>query len=130
MKHMGERRLELAWLSKLCRGGPHQAVSRSQVEAAVFWVAITVGAGRQRHAVCNKPQKCNLCFHSSVQLITGLHAKPSALNISRLQLAISKKEEWECVDVGIRLCLSARMKVWVAGRGVEDLYSEGCSCSA
>ena len=52
-------------------------------------------AGRQRRAVCNKPQKRNLCFHSSARLITGLHAKPSALNISRLQLAISGKEEWE-----------------------------------
>lgn len=44
-KHMGECRLELTRLSKLRRGGPHQAVSRSQAEAAVFRVAITVWLG-------------------------------------------------------------------------------------
>ena len=80
-------------------------------------------AGRQRRAVCNKPQKRNLCFHSSARLITGLHAKPGALNISRLQLAISGKEEWErerereSVDTK-RLsdcqseCVGGRAKVW------------------
>lgn len=43
-KHMGERRLELARLSKLCRGGPHQAVSRSQAEAAVFGSQLRYGS--------------------------------------------------------------------------------------
>ncbi len=87
-------------------------------------------AGRQRRAVCNKPQKCNLCFHSSARLITGLHAKPRALNIRRLQLAISKGR------VGVRgrgyKRLSDCQSERVGGRerGVEDLYSEGCSCSA
>lgn len=32
-------------------------------------------ARRQRRAVSNKLEKCNLCFHSSAQLISGLHAK-------------------------------------------------------
>lgn len=41
----GGRRLELARLSKLCGGGPHQAVSRSQADAVVYRVAITVWLG-------------------------------------------------------------------------------------
>lgn len=41
----GGRRLELARLSKLCGGGPHQAVSHSQADAAVYRVAITVWLG-------------------------------------------------------------------------------------
>lgn len=78
-------------------------------------------AGRQRRAVCNKPQKRNLCFHSSARLITGLHAKPAALNISRLQLAISGKEEWERERERERawtpsVCLTARASAWVGER--------------
>lgn len=85
-------------------------------------------AGRQRSTVCNKPAKCNLCFRSSAWLITGLLSKPSALNISQLQLAISKRKSGR-----VRGCWYMRLpvcqNVWVGKRGVEDLYSEGCSCS-
>lgn len=61
-------------------------------------------AGKQKHSVCNKPEKCNLCFHSSARLISGLHTKPRTLNISQLQLAISKgrvaaRECWGTVCV-------------------------------
>lgn len=42
-QHMGECRLELAWLSKLCHGSPHQTVSRSQAEAVVFGLQLWGG---------------------------------------------------------------------------------------
>lgn len=55
-QHMGECRLELARLSKLCHGGPHQTVSRSQAEAVgFFWVAIMRWLGGRSPLSCNKP---------------------------------------------------------------------------
>lgn len=68
-------------------------------------------------------------FTAQRGLSQAYHAKPCALNISRLQLAISKGRVGVCVDAGVCVCLTARVNAWVGERGVEDLYSEGCSCS-
>lgn len=67
-EHMGERRLELARLSKLCRGGPHQAVSRSKAEAVVFGSQLRVwleGRGAlsvisRRNVICVFTAQCGL----------------------------------------------------------------------
>lgn len=101
----GQRRLELAWLSKLCRGGRGGSPSSHilQPSGGCGFLGRYYGMAGRR-AVCNKPQKCNLCFHSSARLITGLHAKPRALNISRLQLAINQRKSgsaWTTVYVSV-----------------------------
>lgn len=67
-EHMGERRLELARLSKLCRGGPHQAISHSQAEVVVFGLQLRLwleGRGALsviscRNVICVFTAQCGL----------------------------------------------------------------------
>lgn len=108
----GECRRELPGLSKLCRRAPNQALSLSQAEAAVFGLHLRRGLRGRGAFVCNKPQKCNLCFHSSAWLITGPHAKAVTSVGSRLPLG---KEERECTDFNACACLTARASGCVGG---------------
>lgn len=111
----------------LPRGSPSSRISQPSGGCG-FWVAITVGLGG-RGTLSVISHRNVICVFTAQRSLSQAYTLNPALQTSVGYSVPLAKEEWECVDVGIRLCLSARMKVWVAGRGVEDLYSERCSCS-
>lgn len=65
------------WISMLVSEvwrAPYKTPPFGQIEAVRFWCSNYRSACRHAMATL-KPQKCNLCFHSSARLIGGFHAK-------------------------------------------------------
>lgn len=128
----GGCRLELARLSKLCLvgwvgcvvcvggGSPSSRISQPSGGCG-FWVTITVWLGGRGGLSVISRRNVICVFAAQRGLSQASTLNPAALNISRLQLAISGKEEWERERERERawtpsVCLTARASAWVGER--------------